>query len=171
MGTTTQHQRGDAVWRLPPYSVEATFVALSETVDWGLANYGIPDQWRQTRGEGVRVAVLDTGVEANHPDLAGSIDDARDFTGSRFGSEDRVGHGTHVAGTIAARQNDQGVVGVAPDCRLLVAKVLGDDGSGSGRSVAEGIATQLLETPLLELPERATESPLGEPMNVAIELR
>ncbi|MCA9103050.1 MAG: S8 family peptidase [Planctomycetales bacterium] len=133
-------QRGDeTTWRLPPYSVEATFVTLSETVDWGLSNFGIPDQWRDTRGGGVRVAVIDTGIEASHPDLADSIDDARDFSGSPFGSEDHVGHGTHVAGTIAARQNDQGVVGVAPECRLLVAKVLGDDGSGSGSSVADGI--------------------------------
>lgn len=139
MDTTTRREHDDMTWRLPPYAVEATFIALSETVDWGLANYDIPDQWRETRGEGVRVAVLDTGIEATHPDLAGCIDDARDFTGSRFGSEDRVGHGTHVAGTIAARQNNQGVVGVAPECRLLVAKVLGDDGSGSGRSVVEGI--------------------------------
>ncbi|MEZ6069387.1 MAG: S8 family serine peptidase [Pirellulales bacterium] len=107
-------QLGDeTTWRLPPYSVEATFVTLSETVDWGLSNFGIPDQWRDTRGGGVRVAVIDTGIEASHPDLAGSIDDARDFSGSPFGSEDHVGHGTHVAGTIAARQNDQGVVGVA----------------------------------------------------------
>lgn len=137
--TRNRRDQGGSAWRLPPYSVEATCVAMSETIDWGLANYDIPQQWRQTRGEGVRVAVLDTGIAADHPDLVGCVDNARDFTGSRFGSEDRVGHGTHVAGTIAARHNEQGVVGVAPECRLLAAKVLGDDGSGSGRSVAEGI--------------------------------
>lgn len=139
MDTTTRHDVGDGFWRLPPYSVEATFVSLSETVDWGLANYDIPKQWRDTQGGGVRVAVLDTGIETSHPDLAGSVDDARDFTGSRYDCEDRVGHGTHVAGTIGARRNDQGVVGVAPECRLLVGKVLGDDGSGSGQSVAAGL--------------------------------
>src|SRR5262249_62297623 len=51
----------------------------------------------------------------------------------------RNDHGTHTAGTIAARQNNLGVIGVAPDCRLLIGKVLGDDGSGSSANVAAGI--------------------------------
>jgi subtilisin family serine protease len=71
--------------------------------------------------------------------LADAIDDARDFTGSRHGPADRQGHGTHVAGTIAARANEVGVIGVAPLCRLLIGKVLGDDGSGTSDAVAAGI--------------------------------
>ena len=129
----------DPIFRLPPLRVEATFAALSETVDWGLAAYHVPEHWTSTRGQGIRVAVLDTGVDATHPDLAGSVDDARDFTASPRGYSDSQGHGTHVAGTIAARQNDQGVIGVAPRCRLLVAKVLGDDGSGTSDQVACGV--------------------------------
>jgi subtilisin family serine protease len=113
--------------------------ALAEVVDWGLSAYRIPSHWKDTRGQGVRVAVLDTGLDTDHPDLAGAIDDARDFTGSRAGVEDRVGHGTHVGGTIGARRNEQGVIGVAPECRLLVAKVLGDDGAGASEWVAAGI--------------------------------
>ncbi|MBX3411586.1 MAG: S8 family peptidase [Pirellulales bacterium] len=128
-----------ASWRLPPYAVEAQFVALSETVDWGLSLYGVPEQWRDSRGAGVTVAVLDTGIDEGHPDLASAVVGARDFTRSPSGPIDRVGHGTHVAGTIGARQNELGVVGVAPECRLLVAKVLGDSGSGSGASVSAGI--------------------------------
>lgn len=128
-----------ATWRLPPYRVEAQILCLSETVDWGLSLYGIPATWRETRGAGVTVAVLDTGIDETHPDLADAIDEARDFTRARSGASDRVGHGTHVAGTIGARQNELGVVGVAPECRLLVAKVLGDDGSGSAASVVAGI--------------------------------
>ena len=126
-------------FRLPPYTVEATLTALTETIDWGLAAYGVPDQWKDTRGENIRVAVLDTGIDARHPDLADAMDDARDFTGSRHGPADRQGHGTHVAGTIAARANDVGVIGVAPLCRLLIGKVLGDDGSGTSESVAAGV--------------------------------
>lgn len=125
--------------RLPPFRVEAAMATLSETVDWGLASYGIPEQWSSTRGAGVRVAVLDTGIESRHDDLREGIAAARDFTRSRSGVEDRNGHGTHVAGTIGARKNSRGVVGVAPECRLLVGKVLDDGGSGSGRSVAAGI--------------------------------
>jgi subtilisin family serine protease len=124
---------------LPPLRIEAAYAALSETVDWGLAAYSVPAQWTTTRGAGIRVAVLDTGIEADHPDLADAIDDCRDFSASRLGSRDRQGHGTHVAGTIAARANGTGVIGVAPECRLLVGKVLGDDGSGTSESVAAGI--------------------------------
>ena len=124
---------------LPPYRVEAAMTTLAETVDWGLSSYGIPQQWAATRGSGVRVAVLDTGVETAHADLREAIEAAKDFTASRSGVEDRNGHGTHVAGTIGARQNELGVVGVAPECRLLIGKVLDDGGSGSGRSVAAGI--------------------------------
>lgn len=129
----------DPIFRLPPLRVEATFAALSETVDWGLAAYHVPEHWKSTRGQGIRVAVLDTGLDVNHPDLEGAVDDARVFTRSSRGFTDSQGHGTHVSGTIAARQNDQGVVGVAPLCRLLVAKVLGDDGSGTSEQVAQGV--------------------------------
>src|SRR5262245_13462417 len=124
---------------LPPFRVEATLTALAEPIDWSLTNYHVPVHWKATRGQGIRVAVLDTGIDESHPDLALAIDDARDFTRSRYGPIDQNGHGTHTAGTIAARQNNVGVIGVAPDCRLLIAKVLGDDGSGSSTNVAAGI--------------------------------
>jgi len=124
---------------LPPFRIESTHAALTETIDWSLAAYHIPNHWKDTRGAGVRVALLDTGIDQSHPDLADAIDDARDFTNSPFGPADRNGHGTHTAGTIAARQNNLGVIGVAPDCRLLIGKVLGDDGSGSSANVAAGI--------------------------------
>lgn len=127
------------VYRLPRFDVRATLVSLSETVDWSLAAYGVPETWRTARGEEVTVAVLDTGIEATHPDLADALEDARDFTGSRFGVADRNGHGTHVCGVIAARRNNVGVVGIAPECRLLMAKVLSDDGAGEARAVARGI--------------------------------
>ncbi len=110
--------------------------ALSDAVDWGLAAYHIPDHWRQTQGQGIKVAMLDTGVDENHPALSGAIDDAKDFTQSRSGPADQNGHGTHTAGIVAARKN---LLGVAPQCRLLIGKVLGDDGSGSGDTVAAGI--------------------------------
>ncbi len=125
--------------RLPPYTVEACYAALSETIDWGLGAYRIPQQWRDTMGQDVTVAILDTGIDEDHPDLSDAIHDARDFTNSRSGPNDRQGHGTHVAGTVGARHDDRGVVGVAPQCRLLIAKVLGDDGSGTSDRVASGV--------------------------------
>ena len=132
-------RRRDVCFRLPPYRVEAAYTTLAETIDWGLSAYRVPEHWRETAGRDVRVAVLDTGLELTHPDLSDAVEAARDFTASPIGPLDRVGHGTHTAGTIGARRNDRGVVGVAPECRLLIGKVLGDDGSGDDRMVARGI--------------------------------
>ena len=126
-------------YRLPPFRVAAAYTQLSETADWGLALLHVPEHWKQTQGAGVRVALLDTGLEHTHADLHGAVDALRDFTGSPSGALDRVGHGTHTAGIVGARRNDRGVVGVAPECRLLIGKVLGDDGSGLDDSVAAGI--------------------------------
>lgn len=127
------------IYRLPPYTVSQVVRSLAETVDWGLSSYGIPKLWTETQGKDVKVAVLDTGCDLDHPDLQKGLLSARDFTGSPSGVEDRQGHGTHVSGTIAARQNDVGVVGVAPSVSLLAGKVLGDDGSGAHSWIAAGI--------------------------------
>jgi hypothetical protein len=86
----------------------------------------------------VRVAVIDSGVDANHPELKGRILDARSFVGGN--PNDVQGHGTFVAGEIAAlTDNNLGIAGLAPPARLLVAKVVRDDGSISPRAEARAI--------------------------------
>ena len=138
--TSRKEINADApIFTLPPYKVERVVVAASEVLDWGLEMFSIPTFWRQTKGQGIKVAVLDTGIDFQHPDLESAIADSKDFTGSRSGAYDIQGHGTHVAGTIAARQDSRGVVGVAPLAELLIGKVLGDSGFGSARSIADGI--------------------------------
>lgn len=127
------------IHRLPPWKINAFIKPLTESVDWGLSANNIPQHWKDSQGEGINVAVLDTGIELTHPDLKDAIVDAKDFSGSMFGPLDKNGHGSHTSGTIGARKNDIGVVGVAPQCKLLIGKVLGDDGSGSGQMVANGI--------------------------------
>ncbi|MBX7164828.1 MAG: S8 family peptidase [Pirellulales bacterium] len=131
-------QRG-VRFRLPPFRVQEVLTSLAETVDWGWQLCHVPEAWRQSRGETVRVAVLDSGIDERHPDLVEAIDDARDFTSSRRGPSDANGHGTHCAGIIGARQNDVGMIGVAPACRLLVARVLDAGGSGLGEWIANGM--------------------------------
>ncbi len=130
--------RSSAIYRLPRDLTPPRGVvrSLADAVDWGVAAYRIPDHWRQSQGQGVKVAMLDTGIDEQHPALVGAVDDARDFTGSQFGPADRNGHGTHTAGIVAARKD---LLGVAPQCRLLIGKVLGDDGSGTADAVAAGI--------------------------------
>lgn len=129
----------DPVFTLPPYTVQQVFTTFAETQDWGLKLMGIPSLWRLTKGAGVKVAVLDTGIAITHPDLRDAVLKTKDFTKSRAGVNDSQGHGTHCAGIIGARENATGVVGVAPECGFLIGKVLGDDGSGSLTAVAAGI--------------------------------
>ncbi len=128
-------------WRLPPFKVRKTCTAseMKQVIPWGLKLNGIDQLHLQTQGEGVRVALLDTGIDDAHPDLKDRIAAMKDFSGSAWGTRDQQGHGTHTAGTIAADDNGVGVVGVASKCSLLVGKVLGDDGSGSMEAVADGI--------------------------------
>ncbi|SCG75233.1 S8 family peptidase [Micromonospora inositola] len=102
---------------------------------------GAPAAWAAGRdGSGVRVAVLDTGVDATHPDLAGRIAEAQDFSGSGS-ARDGHGHGTHVAATIAGSgaASDGLRKGVAPGAQLLIGKVLDDGGSGYDSGIIAGM--------------------------------
>ncbi len=113
---------------------------VSADLDQSVPQIGAPAAWdRGLTGDGVKVAVLDTGIDPTHPDLADRIVASRDFSG-KGSVVDGAGHGTHVASTLAGSgAASQGRYrGVAPDADLLVGKVLGDDGSGPTSAVIEG---------------------------------
>jgi subtilisin family serine protease len=122
---------------LPPYRVEFGNLPLSneDGVDWGVASYGIPSLWKNTRGDGVTVAVIDTGI-SRHSALVDAVVDWRNFS-SDSSNEDTVGHGTHVAGIIAARRGL--AKGIAPEAKLLSCKVLGHSGMGSNAAVSQAV--------------------------------
>lgn len=113
----------------------------SQVMDWGVSAVHAPDIWSETKGEGVKIAILDTGVDYTHEDLVENIKDGINLTGGDARDYmDRQGHGSHVAGIIAASDNEVGVVGVAPKAELYIAKTLGDNGEGSIQAIIEGIA-------------------------------
>lgn len=129
----------EPIFSLPPFKTNNLFITNSQTIDWGLDMLNIPNFWRYSKGEGIKVAILDTGIAINHPDLRHAIIKCKDFTNSISGIADTRGHGTHCAGIIAACDNSLGIVGVAPEAKLLIGKVLNDNGSGNAEMIAEGI--------------------------------
>jgi subtilisin family serine protease len=109
---------------------------------WGVAAVGA-DATKWT-GEGVTVAVLDTGIDSDHPAFAGVKIVEEDFSGSGLG--DKQGHGTHCAGTIFGRDVDGRRIGIARGVeRVLIGKVLDNRGGGTSRSIFEGIQWALGE--------------------------
>jgi serine protease len=108
---------------------------------WDFSKISVAGAWQTSTGAGVTVAVIDTGVDAKHPDLAVNVLSGYDAIANKAGvSTDPNGHGTHVAGTIAAvTGNGVGVSAIAPDTKILPVKVLGSDGSGYMSDTAEGI--------------------------------
>lgn len=108
---------------------------------WGLRLVGAPRAWDATRGaEAIVVAVLDTGFDGNHPDLAGAVVPGVDLVNDDPDAADDEGHGTSVGGVIAARtDNSEGQAGVCWLCSLQPVKVLDAEGAGKTSTVAAGI--------------------------------
>lgn len=107
-----------------------------QPLQWDMAQIQVPEAHEVTRGDAsVVVGVLDTGIDYSHPDLAANIDFSRSIScvagvpdEDPDAWQDRHGHGTHVAGTIAAAANGVGIVGIAPEVKLAAVKTGNDDG-------------------------------------------
>ncbi|MGZ4140806.1 MAG: S8 family serine peptidase, partial [Actinomycetota bacterium] len=109
-------------------------------LQWGLKRVGAPAAWGVGTGSGRIVAVIDTGVDPTHPDLRGQLVPGHDFVDGDAQPWDENGHGTLVAGIIAAiTGNGVGVASVAPHAKIMPIRVLGADGTGSSSNVAAGI--------------------------------
>ncbi|WP_104176218.1 S8 family peptidase [Arthrobacter sp. Y81] len=121
-----------------------TLLAANGTED---ADVDAVEAWGVTTGGGTKVAILDTGVANVHDDIAPQVVGYANFVSAdtkedpKANPEDKYGHGTHVAGIVAAKFNNKiGVAGVCPDCSILDVKVLNDTGSGSSSVIANGIS-------------------------------
>lgn len=116
---------------------DITIQTIEEILPWGVDRIGAEVVHGQNKGRGVKVAILDTGIDLDHPDLrvAGDVS----FVDGTINGDDDHGHGTMVAGIVAALDNNIGVVGVAPEAELYAVKVLRQSGSGSVSDILSGI--------------------------------
>jgi subtilisin family serine protease len=113
--------------------IAPTLAPLVEDLDWGLKRIGIADahqRWPELKGKGVKVAVLDTGIDTNHPELYKNISDGYNALPGGKSLKDNHGHGTYMAGIIIATLNGQGIKGAAPQATLVPVKVLDQNGIG-----------------------------------------
>jgi thermitase len=108
---------------------------------WGLPKIGVPTAWNVTMGNAaIVVAIVDSGVDPTHPDLHTQLLQGYDFVNDDADPSDDNGHGTRMAGIVAAATfNGIGVAGIAPNCKLIPVKVLGADGQGAYSTIANGI--------------------------------
>jgi subtilisin family serine protease len=114
---------------------------------WGLDVVHAEDAWPTSTGVGALVAVIDTGVQRDHPDLGGRLVDGFDYVGDDVDDPDTDkdptdlnGHGTHVSGIVVAnRDNGEGIAGVAPGARVMPLRVLDENGEGYADDTIKGI--------------------------------
>jgi len=110
---------------------------------WSLINRGVPEAWAKgATGQGITIAVVDTGIALEHPDLQGNlVPGYNSITGSEAegATQDNNGHGTQVAGIAAAERNDLGIVGVTYQAKIMPIKAMGSKGVGFDDAIADGI--------------------------------
>jgi len=111
----------------------------AQSIPWGIARVNAPAVWPANTGLAIKVAILDTGIKLDHPDLQDNIKGGYNAISALKSANDDNGHGTHVAGTVAAMNNNIGVVGVGPKIYLYAVKVLGKNGSGWLSDLIEGL--------------------------------
>lgn len=118
----------------------ANVFSYNETIRYNLSKISATQAWQSCyQGQGITVAVIDSGVDLDHPDLQANIVSSKNFVSGVSSADDDYGHGTHVAGIIAGVNNNGGVIGVAPKASLMPVKVLNYQGSGTIYNVAAGI--------------------------------
>lgn len=110
----------------------------SQIFGWEINKFGIHNLWKKSEGNGVKVAVIDTGCDIDHPDIKNNILQGKNFVGKGDPIDDN-GHGSHVSGTIAAENNGIGMVGVAPKTKIIPIKALTGDGRGNNSNIAKAI--------------------------------
>ncbi|MFI6930200.1 S8 family peptidase [Streptomyces sp. NPDC050287] len=141
------------------------------TLDKSVPQIGAPKAWAAGyTGKGVKIAVLDTGVDATHPDLKNQVIAAKNFSTST-NDQDHVGHGTHVASIVAGTGAKSGgkYKGVAPGASILAGKVLGDTGSGEDSNILAGMEWAAEQgADIVNLSLGGTDTPEVDPLEAEV---
>lgn len=132
---------------LPPFVINEFDPALpqSQTLDWGMVKLNIPTLHSSgITGKGIKVAVIDTYCNPAHPDMGGAIVKSINVTSEAY-TVPQNGHGQGTCGIIGARNNDTGVLGVAPDCQIVAIKAMREAGSGDMNEIIAGVDAAIAE--------------------------
>ncbi|MFF9351296.1 S8 family serine peptidase [Streptomyces sp. NPDC014734] len=182
---TTPVDDAQDIWKAlttkPPRGIQRTAAAGIDRVwldgvrraslDRSVPQIGTPAAWKAGyTGKGVKIAVLDTGADATHPDLRGQILEAKNFSTSPD-TQDRVGHGTHVSSIAAGTGAKSGgkFKGVAPDARLIEGKVLDDNGFGDDSGILAGMEWAAAQgADVINLSLGGTDTPEIDPLEAAV---
>jgi len=127
------------VFALENVRIKGVKLQPSQTLTWNIDQVDAEISWGISTGDPVKVGVIDTGIDLKHPDLQANIKGGYNAINPLKSPNDDNGHGTHVAGIIAALNNSIGVVGVGPNIDLYAIKVLNASGSGYLSDVIEGL--------------------------------
>jgi len=128
--------------KLPLYKVSNTVSSLEDAKQksgWSITAFDLPECWKHSCGDGVKVAILDTGCDLDHPDLVHNLLPGINLVKPGTPPEDDNMHGTHVTGIVCAENNEIGMIGVAPKCKVMPVKVLDKRGGGDLKVVSDGI--------------------------------
>lgn len=120
-------------------TTDINLLKTQQMIPWGVKSVNAPVLWTETTGKGVKVAIMDSGIDFQHPDLGSSINQGYNAIDPSTLPNDDYGHGTLVGGIIAAKNNSIGVVGVAPDTKIYPVKVLDKYGEGDIADIERGI--------------------------------
>lgn len=138
------------------YTVDSP-VDYDEAGQWHLDMVNAPGAWEMTMGGGIKVAVIDTGVDGGHEDLGEAVISSVTMIPQEYygndgtfpeeyeGAQDNLGHGTHVAGIIGARRNGYGSTGIAPECGIISIKALEKNADGTGKGKSSWVAAAVME--------------------------
>ncbi len=122
---------------IPQIQPECVIQTFSEVYDWGLRDLNIPSIHKSTLGEGIKIAVIDSG-KSEHFETEKAFVSAKNFSKSNVVT-DKNGHSTFVSAIIAAEKNDEGIIGVAPKAKLYYAKAIDDSGCGDPSALANAV--------------------------------